>query len=192
MKPPVKTPALLTIFLLSAVLAGGQIRQVIPSAIAADVRKVIDDYPNRFEHITGELIVQNPQSTDYHCNFKVTGAEEATITRYSGKKQIISSWQAVMLTSESFDEAKKKFRSLFNQLNNLEVGSQRLSGIYETPVDSRKFTSVILSFPPSATGIEKLRVEISLEATGMEWKVKLLVYDIEREDAEQGPATEGQ
>ena len=63
----------------------------------------------------GELIIQNPQSADYQCNFKLSGAEESIITRYSGKKNSVS-WHALMLTTESFAEAKKKFSSLYNQL----------------------------------------------------------------------------
>src|SRR5689334_19743135 len=102
MKAFVKLPVLFTILLFSIGSLSAQLKLSSPNTISTDVKKVIDDYPSHFDNIKGEVIVQNPQSTDYVCNFKVSGAEECTITRYTGRKKLISSWQAVMLTTESF------------------------------------------------------------------------------------------
>ncbi|MEI9810354.1 MAG: hypothetical protein WDO16_22150 [Bacteroidota bacterium] len=82
----VKLPVLFTIILFSFHTASAQLRLSSAGTITADVKKVIDDFPSHFSNILGEVIIQNPQSTDYQCNFKVTGAEECTITRYTGKK----------------------------------------------------------------------------------------------------------
>jgi hypothetical protein len=190
MKPPVKTLAFITIFFFSIIISNAQLRLSSANGITADVQKVIDDYPNHFQNILGELIIQNPQSTDYQCNFKVTGAEECTITTYTGKKKIISSWQAVMLTTENFNEAKRKFRSLYNQLNNLSSQSMYLKGAFEAPAEEKKFTSVLFSFDPAAESVKNLRIELVMEAEVMIWKVKLLVYDRTRDDDEQGEVKE--
>jgi hypothetical protein len=184
MKPPVKTLALITIFLVSYGLAHSQIKLYPGSSFALDLKKVIEDYPNHFENITGDVIIQNPQSTDYQCNFKVNGAEECTITKYSGKKEPVNSWQALMLTTDNFETARKKYRALYNELNNLQKGSMRLKGEYDSPAEAKNFTSVLFSFDPPAESIRKLKVELVLEAEGMDWKVKVLVYDREREDDE--------
>jgi hypothetical protein len=189
MKPPVKTLALLTIFFFSLSIAKAQIKFTSANTLTADIKKVIDDYPNHFENLTGELIIQNPQSTDYQCNFKVSGAEESIITRYSGKRKSVS-WYAVMLTTENFDEAKKRFHSLYNQLNNLSIRSMRLKGVYESPVEEKKFTGATLSFDPANESLKKLKVEVVMEAEQMEWKVKLLIYDRDREDDERGEIEE--
>jgi hypothetical protein len=135
------------------------------------------------------LVIENPQSADYQCNLKISGAEESIITRYSGERNCIS-WHAVMLTTESFSEAKKKFTSIFNQLNNLSVRSMHLKGIYESPVEEKKFASVLFSFDNADESLKKLRVEVMLEADQMEWKVKVLVYDRDREDDERGEIQE--
>jgi hypothetical protein len=151
---------------------------------------ILNDYPNHFDNIVGEPILQNPQSTDYQCNFKVSGAEESIITRYSGKKNLVSSWQALMLTTDNFEEAKKKFRLLYSQLNNLTLKSMHLQGIYQSPVEEKKFASVLFSFNPADEPVKKLKVELVIEAEGMDWKVKLLVYDRDREDDERGEIRE--
>ena len=190
MKPPVKTLAFLTIFLLSVRISDAQLTLNSATSFASDVKKVIDDYPNHFDNITGDLIIENPQSTDYQCNFKVNGAEECIITRYSGKKVPVNSWQALLLTTGNFEEAKKKFRALYGELNNLSKGSMHLKGLYESPAEEKKFTSVLFSFDPPGESIKMLKVELVIEAEGMDWKVKVLVYDRDREDDERGDIKE--
>jgi hypothetical protein len=186
MKYFVKLPVFFTILFLSYNAPYSQIKLNGGSVIADDVKKVIDDYPNHFDNILGELIIQNPQSADYQCNFKVEGAEECIITRYTSKKNIVSSWAALMLTTGNFSEAKKKFKSLYTLLNNLSVKSMHLKGVYEQPVEEKKFSSVLFSFTSLDESLKKLKVELVVEAEGMDWKVKVLVYDRDREDNERG------
>jgi hypothetical protein len=194
MKQAVKTLVAFTIAASLTTTSTAQLRLPGTTNVAPDVKKVIQDYPNHFQNLLGELIIQNPQSSDYKCNFKVNGAEEATITRYVSTKNI-SSWQAVMLTTESFDEARKKFKSLFTQLNNLTVKMENtdafhLKGVYESPVEEKKFTSALLSVANADDAMKKLKVEIVMLYELMEWKVKVLVYDREREDNERGSVVE--
>lgn len=164
------------------------------NGIAGDVKKVIEDYPNRFINLMGEVINQHPQSTEYYCNFKVNGAEEAFVTRYSAKKEVCS-WEALMLTTEHFEKAKQKFKSLYNQLQNMVVKfgdiTYKLKGEYNTPHEAKKFTSVLFSFEPTNAVAAKLKIEVSmLYIEPMEWKVRLMVYDRDREDNERGQIRE--
>lgn len=195
MKKTVKTLVLITCFLFSSIGLVAQLRLPVANGIVADVKKVIEDYPYQFTNLMGEVITEHLQSTDYQCNFKVNGAEESFITRYSAKKEVCS-WQALMLTTESFDKAKQKFRSLYNQLNNLAAqlgqgANTRFKGRYEAPEEEKKFTSVLFEAEPAASNTSKLKVEITMEFHApMEWKVKVLVYDREREDEERGRTKE--
>jgi hypothetical protein len=195
MKKAVKTLVLFTILTCILHSSHAQLKLTPPSAIANDVKKVIDDYPVHFANLMGPLIQENTQSSEYQCNFKVHGAEESTITRYSSNANNVYSWEALMLSTESFEKAKQKFRSLFNQLNNLSVSAggstgARLKGEYEMPVEEKKFASVVFSLSQDDESLKKLKVEVSLQYQLTEWKVKLLVYDKEREDAERGKTVE--
>ncbi|OSZ81321.1 hypothetical protein CAP36_08830 [Chitinophagaceae bacterium IBVUCB2] len=194
MKKSVKTLALITISFLFTTFSNAQLKLPGLNSVANDIKKVIEDYPNRFINLMGEVQMQNTQSTDYHCNFTVNGAEEAFITRYPAKKEICS-WQAVMLTTDNFDKARQKFKLLFNQLNNLSVkagtGTFKLKADYESPEESKKFTSILFSFEPANESVKKLKVEISMQyIEPMEWKVKVLIYDRDREDDERGAIKE--
>src|SRR5690349_527817 len=88
-----------------------QLRLPLANALAADMRTIIRDYPHQFSKLQGEVIEENPQTVLYHCNFKVAGARTTSITRYSANNRKVYSWEALMLTTDNFEEAKKKFRA---------------------------------------------------------------------------------
>jgi len=195
MKKSVKTLVLITTATLFLNFSNAQLKLPVINGIGNDIKKVIEDYPNQFADLSGEVIVQNPQSTDYQCNFKVNGSEETTITRYTSKKDDVCSWQSLILTTESFEKAKQKFKALFNQLNNLTVNpgnakTFHLKGTYEVPIEEKKFAAVLFSFNNGDETLKKLKVEISLQYVLLEWKVSVLVYDREREDNERGKIVE--
>jgi hypothetical protein len=184
MEKSVKTLAFLTIISLLPAFSIAQLKIIPTAPIATDIRKVLEDYPNRFSNLTGELIIQHAQSSDYSCNFIVRGAEESSITLYSSVDNNVCSWQAVMLTTGSFEKARQKYKSLFNQLNNLGFSSAHLKGQYEIPTEEMRFWSVVFSVEKGDDSLKKLKVEISMRYELMEWKVRVLVYDKEREDDE--------
>lgn len=195
MKKAVKSLVLITVCALFFSRSPAQLKLPLAAGISSDVKKIIEDFPNRFINLMGEVINQDPQSTAYECNFKVNGAEESFITRYSAKKEVCS-FEALMLTTENFEKAKQKFKSLFNQLNNLTVrfagnNPVRFRGQYEEPKQEIKFSSVLFSPETDREFLKKIKVEILLELAGpMEWKVRVLIYDKEREDDERGAVRE--
>jgi hypothetical protein len=194
MLKPVKSLVLLTLLLLHISSSEAQIQLKLPtiSPTIVDVKKIIEDYPARFANITGALIVEHNQSADYACTINVSGAEEAFITKFAGKKNI-ASWQAVMFTTENFDKAKQKFKSLCGQFNNLSIKLEetnyKLKGDYNAPTEDLKFSSTVYSFTTTNENIKHLKVEVALQFNApMEWEVKLFIYDREREDDEKGAA----
>src|SRR5688572_17318119 len=120
MRFSVKTLGLFTILILLQYSSEAQFKLNSGgnNGFVADFKKIIQDHPNHYKNTIGELIVQNPQSADYRCNFKIEGAEECYITKYSSDNEEICSWQALLLTTENFNEAKRKFRSVYDQFNN--------------------------------------------------------------------------
>ena len=177
---------LLTFFILHA--------QVIPvkNAFQSDIAKVVADYPSHFKTLLGELLVENPQSADYKSLVNLQDAEVCTVTKYSSATKEIFSWQALMLTTDNFEEATQKFRLIFNSLNNLsvQVNDAKIifKGNFEKPTDVKKFTSVV--FSPGEKENLKIRIELLLQAEMLEWTLKVLVYETEREDNERGPIKE--
>lgn len=188
--------ALLTIFLFSNHPSFAQIDNSTNNNLTPYLKEAIEDYPNHFSNLQGRLVEENSQSSEYACNIKLPGTEYVSITRYSSKKLDSWSWQALVLTTEDFEEARNKFRALFGQLNKLAVkavdGSPYyLEGRYELPREGKKFNNIIFTLNTSEVNFEKLRVEIVLVYEPMEWKVKVLIYGRERGDQEQGETVDG-
>jgi hypothetical protein len=65
-----------------------------------------------------------------------------------------------------------------------------LSGDYDAPSESRKFSSTVFRLMPNANNLPKVKVELSLQYEFPEWKIYLLVYQKEREDADRGKKEE--
>ena len=196
MKKFVKTLCFPVLFFFFTTTLSAQLKAPDDSAFTRDFKKIIENYPDHFNNLKGELLEENVQSVEYSCNCTISGAEESTITLYSSKKNNVYSWQAVMLTSDDFEKAAQKFSSLFKELKSLAVSTggasnYHLRGMYESPAVEKKFTSVLFSFDPPDEHIKKLKAELSIEFyPPMEWKVKVLLYNREREDIEQGKTVE--
>ena len=65
-----------------------------------------------------------------------------------------------------------------------------LKGKYIEPVEERNFTSALLSFELPDQITRKMKLEVSMQYELMEWKVKVMIYERDREDAEQGEVAE--
>ncbi|MDQ3844076.1 MAG: hypothetical protein M3342_08700 [Bacteroidota bacterium] len=162
----------------------------VTSSLRSDIQKVVAEYPSGFANMRGEVVASNPQSVEYISLLKVEKAETCTITKYSSLAKPIYSCQAVMLTSESFEEAAKKYKWLFGQVKGMNVkyvvDQYTLTGRYEAPVESMKFTVSTLTVADPPEPLKKLKVEVGMRFEFPKWKVTLTVFEKEREDDEQG------
>lgn len=159
--------------------------------LKADLQKIVADYPNGFTHYTGEVIAENPQTTEYQSLLTPAGAESSAIILYDSKRKPVYSWQALMLTTDSYEEAAKKYKAVYNQVKgaNVQFNASRsyfLQGTYNEPTDGKRFTNSLLHFSTREQPMAKLKVEVNMEYVFPEWKVNLLVYERERKDDERG------
>lgn len=184
---------------VAALLAGtmyssAQFKLPVNSALRNDFQKIVSEYTHHFTNITGRVINENPQSTEYASQIKLGDAQECTVIKYSSGSKAVYSWQALMFSSEDFEAASKKYKWLFNQLKGTNVyylqDQYTLRGMFEPADESRKFTTSVLTISAPPTPLEKLKVEISLLFEFPEWKVNIAVYEKEREDDEQGEIAE--
>lgn len=195
MKRSVKSLVLIPLFLCWTMALPAQIRLTGRSALAEDLRTLLADYPAAYSKFIGEELVRHPQSTDYRCLLAVKNTEQCFFTRYSARRTVLS-WEAVVLSTEDYDQAVKQFRTLYQQLNPLPVKlsdgrSLKLQGDYAKPDPSLKFSSVILEPTASGEGLDRLRLEIQLTTDGpLGWQVKLLIYEKEKDDEERGAVRE--
>ncbi|MFL5807957.1 MAG: hypothetical protein ACJ749_00470 [Flavisolibacter sp.] len=163
---------------------------VTSNELRTNLTRVVEAFPSHFSNLRGDTLIENPQTIEFASLLDFKTARENSITQYKSAKPIYS-WQAVFTSTEEFDEAVKKYKWLYNQLKVMTITvdngySFTMSGDYDAPDESRKFSSSIFKLTPNASSMPKLKIEVSMQFEFPEWKVSLLVYEKEREDDETG------
>jgi hypothetical protein len=189
-----KSPLLAAIAFCLSTMAQAQLKIPLKGNTAnngfkSDLQKVVESFPHQFQNIRGEVIAKNPQTVEYASLVKPAGAQETMIVKYSSEVKPIYSWQTVLLTTEDYEEAAKRYKAVYNQLKGMNVkyvvDQYTLRGAYEEPDESRGFATSILTpaHPPAA--LKKLKVEVSMQFEFPEWKVAVMVFEKEKEDEDQ-------
>ena len=185
-----KLPTLfLSAAFLCSVFSHAQLRLPVPNAFRTDVQKVVADFPSQFASLRGAVLMTNPQTVEYASLVQVSKAEACVITQYSSNIRPVYSLQAVMLRTEDFAEAQKRYKWIFTQLKGMNVkyvvDQYTLQGAYEAPAEERKFTTSMLAIAHPPEALQKLRIEVSMHFEFPEWKVALTVFEKEKEDDEE-------
>lgn len=147
------------------------------------LQKVINDYPNHFRNIKGDVLIENPQTTDYASKVQIPGSINTVITKYSSEDSTeVYSWKCVLAESEDFETVSKKYKEIYNQVKNsiIKLDGNKpfiLNGTYVDPTEEKRFTASPFSLVPASGELKKLRVELTLEYLVTEWKLSLLVFD---------------
>jgi hypothetical protein len=150
--------------------------------------KVMADYGNRFRNIKGGSVIDNPESSEYESTVKLPGAEECTVVQMRNTKHETAAWQALMLSTDDYEAASKKYRQLYNQLQNIPVhlddGGRNyiVKGELDKPSDEKKIISTIFNLTPETTLSQKLHIELSMAYELMQWKVRITIYDKEEDE----------
>ena len=185
MKPLTATfLVILSVFSLSAQVI------LIKNPLQTDIAKVISDYPNGFKNISGEQIIDNPQSVEFECKSSVKDAVSCRVIKYSSNIKEIYSWEAEMLKTDDFEVVSKQFRSLYNSLQHLSVNINGINAVFKAefvkPTASIKFTSIVFDAGDKTPELKMLKMVLLLENDMLDWVIKIQVYEREREDKERG------
>ncbi len=178
-----------SIFLLVLINTGLCAQGVFDNQTNGTLEKVIQDYPNQFKNIRGELLQATLRSTEYKSNITIPGAVSTTVTQYSVADKRLVSWQTTIYTSNRFDDAKKRYKELYGQIKNtiIKLDGERpviLNGQYEMPSEEKKYNTVLFDLLPATVLTQKLKIDLMLEKVNQEWKIVLSVYDRERKQGE--------
>lgn len=167
----------------------------LSSSFRNDIQKVVEQYPQHYAQIRGEVINKNPQTVEYESTIKPDGVQDATIMEYSALGKEVFTWQSTVLVTEDYEKAAEKYRWLYQQLKGMNIkyvaDLYTLRGPFAEPDESIGFATSVLTPAHPPVPLKKLKVEVQLNYEFPEWKVSLLIYDKEREDEEQGHVIEG-
>jgi hypothetical protein len=187
----------ITLIIFSFCLYGAKAQLLFKpnAAVQQALKGVLNDFPNRLQNITGALIQDNVESSDYSSTINFPGTESCTITQYKSKKNKNRSWQAVLPEVDNFAAAKKQYRDLFLQVKNMSL---RLPGntktitakaMYDEPKEEKKFAGSIFRIGNDDELYKDVKIEVALQYIITGWQVSVYVYD-KKEDDEIRPDTE--
>ena len=168
-------------FILVASYAQAPAQGVFANQTNGALERVIQDYPNQFRNIKGDLLASNSREVEYKSVVTIPGSESSVVTQYTGADRHIVSWQTILYSSADFDKAEKKFKGLFDEIKNtiVRLEGERpviLNGKYETPEENRN-TTVAFDILPATGSTRQLKVDLALQKTDRRWVVVLSVYD---------------
>lgn len=149
------------------------------------LQEVLGDYPNQFQNIRGELLRDDVETSDYSSKVEIPGSVHTVITRYRSSPDLsIYSWKSLLSESDDFGAISQRYKEFYKEIKNsiIKLDGQKpfiLNGTYESPSESKKFSTSTFYLLPPTNELRKLRVELTIEFYVTEWKVFLLVYDEE-------------
>lgn len=172
--------------LLSASLSA---QGVFSNKTQVTLEKVIQDYPNHFTHIKGELIGQATQTARYRSTVQLPGSTSSTVILTNSSAQEGSGWSCTVLETGSFEAAKSRYAEIYGQLSNsiITSGSQKtfiLSGQYAAPAEDRKSSRVSFSLLPGVGELKNVKVDLSLQGEDKQWRIILSVRDKDMKEDE--------
>ena len=113
----------------------------LPNGVRPAVEKVLGSFSNNFSSIQGDTLSVTSNSTVFNSTVKPEGAIECTLTKFWTNTQPDYSWQAIMLQTDDFDVAVKKYSTCYQQLKNTTIrlgsGNCKMEGEYEAPGDTK-------------------------------------------------------
>lgn len=186
---------LLTVFSFCMYGANAQLFFKPNVSVQEAIKQVIADFPNRLQNITGGLVQENTESSDYSSKVNFPGTESCTITQYKSEKNTNRSWQAVFPETETYAAAKKQYHDLFLQVKNLVIPlpgnakTLKATGKYDEPEEQKKFAGTIFRFSNEEGIYKDVKIEVALHYIITGWQVSIYVYD-KKEDDEILPDTE--
>jgi hypothetical protein len=153
--------------------------------VSSVLSKVIQDYPNYFSHLKGDVVDESPQVTSYASLLNMKDMPEGEIVQYTAEADQVYSWKNVLLETENFEEAKKKFRLFYNQIKKttsiINQMGIRLIADYTEPDESKKFNTIIFKLETIEKSVKDVVVDLSMRYEIDEWKLTVSLYHIEDE-----------
>lgn len=166
--------------LMLSMTQGQFVKKEIPPAFSLSVTNIIENYPNNYRFIQGELLQPDEDRDIYKSMIDLPGATECVIFRFHSKEDTTASWQAVLYEGEDFKDAVKAYRNCFRYLKQIKfkvgITNYSLEGVLENPSEELRFTTTTLR-PDTYSALYKnfmAELEILNSMTG--WTVRLNLH----------------
>jgi hypothetical protein len=169
--------------------AQSQFSLSVTGGLRSATEKVLNAYKNQFASIQGDTLSVTSQAEIFTSTVKPDGASVCTLTHYLQEGEAVYTWEALILRTDDFAAASKKYNACCMQLKGITAntgsGQCRFESDFEpTSASNKSFYSTVFRPNTELEPYSKLRLEVLLESDITEWTLRVLVYDNGRKDTE--------
>lgn len=175
---------LLTTFFYAVIY--GSIAQVIKpvkedAAFSKVLSTVVLDYKNNFINIQRKELAGSIANNTFNSNVCLPAALHCTITRYTSVQDKSASWQSILYTGESYEDALKMYKTVFGQVKHSSISGIDTKLVYfegemEIPDENIRFTVSELHLVTTNKIYKKFTAAIELTNNLEGWEVHLNLY----------------
>lgn len=131
------------------------------------VEQILGDFPYNYKHLTGELVLQEGELSQFTPTVSLPGAQNCVIAHYHSGLDTTASYQGLMFKAEEFADAAKEYRRLFNQLKGCKLkmvdgSAYFLEGEFEAPAEEKDFVISMLKIQTADDRFKLFKVELEM------------------------------
>ena len=169
-------------FVLLPFLSLAQLRFAITNnSVSNAIAKVIEDFPNHFNNIRGEMISKDVQAVNYACTINISGADSSIIIQNGNDSDNIYSWTETVFATDDFDKAKEKFHEFFTKIKATAatIDNKKISfhAGYLAPDDTKHFTTILFTANNEAPQLKDVVIDLSMQYVLSGWQIIVSVYE---------------
>lgn len=154
---------------------------ILNNDVTNALEKVIEDFPNHFNIIRGDVIDKDVQTVNYSCTVNIPGADSSIIIQNGELKDNIYSWKEVVFESNDFDKAKTKFHAYYKDIKGtaVTIDNSRISfnADYNEPDNVKQFTTILFIAHPQITQLKNVVIDLSLHYLMDSWQISICIYE---------------
>ncbi|HEY2726337.1 MAG TPA: hypothetical protein VGI61_04135 [Parafilimonas sp.] len=174
--------SLFLFLLLLPFLSFGQLHLITANnSISIALEKVIEDFPNHFNNIRGEVISKDVQAINYTSSVNIAGADSSIIIQNGNDSDNIYSWTETVFATDDFDKAKEKFHEYFTKIKatGVTIENKKLSfhAEYVSPDDAKHFTTILFTTDNEAPQLKNVVIDLSMQYVLSGWQIIISVYE---------------
>jgi len=154
----------------------------VSPAFNSALEKILLDFPLSFSNLKGEEILKEETEVRHESRIVLPGSEDCMVnTMLDGAKKTVG-WEAVMVTTQTYEEAAKEYKKLYLQLIDCRFKLKSktavsLIGKWVSPQPTENFSSTTFILSSSTGAYRKMNIELEMVNVMDEWKVNLRVKE---------------
>ena len=149
--------------------------------ISSALARVIEDFPNHFNNIRGEIISKDVQAVNYASTINISGADSSIIIQNGNDSDNIYSWTETVFATDDFDKAKEKFHEYFTKIKATAatIDNKKISfhAEYVAPDDTKHFTTILFTANNETPQLKNVVIDLSMQYVLSGWQIIVSVYE---------------